>query len=99
SNAACCGRCATRCSTPTSILRKYRPARLHRAAEVALLLGFRLDLPDDRPPQLFFVLDEIVGLFGAEAARIGAELLEALDHFLVRSNGAEVLAELLNDGV
>ena len=34
SNAACCGRCATRCSTPTSIPKKYRPARLHRAADV-----------------------------------------------------------------
>ena len=33
SNAACCGRCATRCTTPMSIPKKYRPARSHRAAE------------------------------------------------------------------
>ena len=61
SNAACCGRCATRCTTPTSIPKKYRPARSRRAAELRGALALRLfrlglDLPHDRPPQLLFVL-------------------------------------------
>ena len=36
---ACCGRCATRCSTPTSIPRKYRPALSRPAAHSAAAEG------------------------------------------------------------
>ncbi len=40
SNAACCGRCATRFSTPMSIPKKYRPARSRRAADGAQGFGY-----------------------------------------------------------
>ena len=77
SNAACCGRCAMRCSTPMSIPKKYRPALSRRAADFfarsCALLRLFVHLAHDRPPQLLLAVDELAGLRRREVARVGAE--------------------------
>ena len=67
---------ATRAGRPPVRFLVEGGADLRRSARWPLIL--RLNLTDDRPPQLFFAAHEFACLFRGQVARVGAEHMKSL---------------------